>query len=81
MLTKAFMKAFTRHIKSCKRVNNLDELLWILGLDIPRKGRDGPLLTDTARKVPKALMKVVKAFTKLPKTFLAGYLTRYTEHL
>jgi hypothetical protein len=27
MLTKAFRKAFTRHIKGCKRVNNPDELL------------------------------------------------------
>jgi hypothetical protein len=80
MLTKAFMKAFTRHIKGCKRVNNPDELLWILGLGIPRRGSDGPPLTDTAGKVPKALVKVVKAFMKLPKTFLAGYLTRYNEH-
>jgi 23S rRNA pseudoU1915 N3-methylase RlmH len=59
-----YMKAFARHMKGCRSVNNPDELLWILGLDIARRGHDGPQLTDTAGKVPKALTKVLKAFVK-----------------
>jgi hypothetical protein len=35
-------------------------LLWILGLDIARRGRDGPQLTDTTGKVPKAFAKVLE---------------------
>jgi hypothetical protein len=63
------MKAFTRHTNGCRSVNNPDELLWILGLDFARRGCYGPQLTDTAGKVPKA-------FVKVPKTFVSGYLMR-----